>query len=220
MPSKLTLLVILLSFPAYLYLSINQYLSTLWIIVYFILWLYVIVIFGIRKLKKINSHRKDYIMNLNGFLNEFRPDKNDYLLMAHKAELSALKAIKDNRLDDAWRAYHKQKNHYLHHAKRSAFTYEQSIALDASVSEGLANILRIENRVYDALTHIIWWVAATNRGGNTKKQHQKLRAYFNRCKFPKEITFEMLSKLIFEVSQTLEFERIQQELTKWKTVEG
>lgn len=70
----------------------------------------------------------------------------------------------------------------MQHANRSGLTPEQALALDASVHEEMANILRLEGRHQEALVNILYWVlAGSNRP--IKRHTQKLQAYFNRCKF-------------------------------------
>lgn len=107
-------------------------------------------------------------------------DETNYLGKAAMCEKAGLTAIKEKRFDDAWKCFHEQKVHYMGHANRSEFTPAQALALDASVSAHLANILRLESKHLDAFEHILYWVATSP--GQTKAQEQKLKAYFNRAK--------------------------------------
>lgn len=107
-------------------------------------------------------------------------DETDYLGKAAMCEKAGLTATKEKRFDDAWKCFHEQKAHYMGHANRSEFTPAQALALDASVSAHLANILRLESKHFDAFEHILYWVATSP--GQTKTQEQKLKAYFNRAK--------------------------------------
>lgn len=88
--------------------------------------------------------------------------KNDYLGKAAVAGSKAQEAVASGEFDIAWGLYHDQKQHYLQHASRCGFTKAQVLALDASVSQPMANILRLENKHYDALVHIVYWLAASS----------------------------------------------------------
>lgn len=107
-------------------------------------------------------------------------DETDYLGKAAMCEKAGLTALKEKRFDEAWKCFHEQKAHYMGHANRTEFTPAQALALDASVSAHLANILRLESKHLDAFEHILYWVATSP--GRTKTQEQKLKAYMNRAK--------------------------------------
>lgn len=109
-----------------------------------------------------------------------RPLK-DYLGEAARAGREAKTAVKERRLDDAWRLYHEQKTAYLQHAGYLSFRPHETLRLDASVHENLANILRIEKKEDDAFVHILYWVIA-QASWPAKRHQEKLRAYFERCK--------------------------------------
>jgi hypothetical protein len=114
--------------------------------------------------------------------------KRDHLGKAAEAGRKAKGAIKNKKYDEAWGLLHEQKFQYMEHANLNGFNMEQTLALDADVHEHLANILRLENKHKDALTHILYWVAAQNH--RPKKSHEKkLASYFNRCKL-KNTTLE------------------------------
>jgi hypothetical protein len=139
--------------------------------------------------------------------------KNDHLGKAAIARSKAQEALASGKYDVAWGLYHEQKQHYLQHAARCGFTKPQVLALDASVSEPMANILRLEGKHYDALVHIVYWVAASPR--ITKLQQQKLPAYFNRCRF-ETVTLSDLNDLV-EVSRVdPDFVRIRDEIGGWR----
>lgn len=108
--------------------------------------------------------------------------ENDYLGKAAETGRKAKLAVKAERYDEAWGLYHEQKSLYMQHADRSGFTVLQALALDASVHEDLANILRCEGKHQDALIHIVYWVIAGSHR-RIKRHQQKLQSYFNRCKF-------------------------------------
>lgn len=107
-------------------------------------------------------------------------DMTDYLGKAVMCEKKGLAEIKEQKFNQAWKSFHEQKQHYMEHANRSEFTPHQALALDASVSVNLANILRLESKHLDAFIHILYWVSTSQ--SKTKAQEQKLKAYFNRAK--------------------------------------
>lgn len=108
-------------------------------------------------------------------------DRNDYLGNAALASDKARSAVSTGDFNSAWGFYQEAKDNYLQHAIRENFTPAQTLAIDSSVSQPLANILRLEGKHRDALVHIVYWIACDPRP--SKMQQQKLRAYFNRCKF-------------------------------------
>lgn len=109
-------------------------------------------------------------------------DSQDHLGEAAAAKKAAKQAIKDRRLDDAWRLLHEQQDHYLRHASRQGFTRRQTLALAGSIHEDLANILRLEGRHDQALASIMY-LAATTTPPAPKAIKKKLETYFARCKF-------------------------------------
>lgn len=108
--------------------------------------------------------------------------KNDYLGKAAEVGHKAKAAVKAKKYDEAWGFYHEQKSFYMQHANRTGFTAKQALALDASVHEDMANILRLESKHKDALVNIVYWVLAGS-DRPIKRHQQKLQSYFNRCKF-------------------------------------
>ena len=108
--------------------------------------------------------------------------ENDFLGKAAEAGHKAKAAVKENQYDEAWGLYHEQKSFYMQHANCCGFTARQALALDASVHEDLANIMRLEQKNNDALVHIVYWVL-TGADSPIKRHQQKLQSYFNRCKF-------------------------------------
>lgn len=141
--------------------------------------------------------------------------KHDYLGFAATAKDKALAAVKSKQYDEAWKLFHDQKLHYMKHAARSQFTRLQVLALDACVSEHLANILRLQGKHQDALVHALYWVAASPR--RTKAQDKKLHAYFNRAQL-KDIDYLAAERLLKLVQSNPELPIIRQHVMKW--VEG
>ena len=114
------------------------------------------------------------------FLRDF--SKHDYLGKAAEAGRKAKDAFDAKEHDKAWGLLHEQKMFYMQHANRSGFDRCQILALDSQVHEKLANILRVEKKHDQALSHVLYWVIANNRNP-IKRHHQKLVTYFRRCKF-------------------------------------
>lgn len=139
--------------------------------------------------------------------------KNDHLGKATIAGSKAKEAVASRKFDIAWGLYHDQKQHYLEHAARCDFTNSQALALDASVSEHMGNILRLEGKHHDALAHIVYWVAASS--GVTKSQQQKLPAYFNRCRF-NTVTLYDLNDLVEASRVDPDFVRIRHVIAEWR----
>lgn len=109
-------------------------------------------------------------------------DDDDYLGRAAQAKHLAANSIRSKDYDSAWSLLHDQKSNYLSHANREKFTVDQTLALDSTVHEVMANVLRLEGRHNEALVDIVYWVTAQSR--SPKKAHKsKFNAYFKRCKF-------------------------------------
>jgi hypothetical protein len=141
--------------------------------------------------------------------------KHDYLGFAATAKHKALAAVETKQYDQAWKLFHDQKLHYMKHAARSEFTRLQGLALDACVSENLANILRLQGKHQDALVHAVYWVAASPR--RTKTQDRKLPAYFNRANL-KDVEYSAVEALLKVVQSNPELPIIQRHVKKWADV--
>ncbi|RVT47484.1 hypothetical protein [Rubrivivax albus] len=102
----------------------------------------------------------------------------DYLGPAAERRHQALAAKKSAEFDLAWTALQEVKDLYLKHALQCKFTAAQTLALDASVSPEMADILRLEGKHDDALVHILYWVGSAVEP--TETQRAKLRAYHRR----------------------------------------
>jgi hypothetical protein len=140
-------------------------------------------------------------------------EAHDYLGKAAVARDEAKDAVAKGRFDDAWKMYHEEKEHFLAHAVRHNFSALQTLALDASVSKSLANVLRLEGRHREAFQHIVYWVATSNT--ETKEQGQKLNAYFNRCKY-QNLSLNDASALIQQVGAMPEFTCIRDAVSAWE----
>lgn len=139
--------------------------------------------------------------------------KNDHLGKAAIANDKAKAAEAAADYDSAWRFYHEQKEQYLQHASKNKFTAAQTLALDASVSQQLANILRVEGKHDDALVHILYWICSS--ATPTKIQRQKLAAYFNRCRF-KRVSTEDLRNALEALRKNPEFMEMRNAVGRWR----
>ncbi|HAV3707902.1 hypothetical protein ACFZ8N_10345 [Acinetobacter baumannii] len=107
---------------------------------------------------------------------------DDYLGKAANEKRAAKTAIKEKRFDDAWRHLNNQKEYYLRHASRMGFSKTDTLVLDSSPHEDMANILRLEGKHENALSNISYTYKATyaaNRPIITLEK--KLEAYYNRA---------------------------------------
>lgn len=147
----------------------------------------------------------------NSFEIDTRPD---YLSMAAKAGHKAKAAVKAKEFDKAWGLYHEQKSLYLAHANRSSFTTLETLSLDASVHEHLANILRLESKHDAALVNVLYWIIAQSHKP-IKRHNEKLTAYFNRCKFSNTSLEEALDYITLQ-RNSLDFSEIQLKVAEWR----
>ncbi len=143
-------------------------------------------------------------------------EKHDYLAKAALAERKAKAAIRTGEHDNAWRYFHEQKTFYLKHASLSRFTKAQVLALDSQVHEQLANVLRIEKKHDDALCHILYWVIA-NADRPIKRHEQKLKAYFNRCKY-KNTNLTEAVRFSKSIRSLPEFTKAESKVAEWKAL--
>ena len=137
-------------------------------------------LFSIFKRKKDDGADTDFNDFAEKLIAEFQ--ENDFLGKAAEAGHKAKDAVKARKYNDAWRFYNDQKLLYMRHANRSGFTPEQTLALDSTVHEKMADIRRLEGKHTDALIDIVYWVLAGSKRP-INRHSQKLQAYFNRCKF-------------------------------------
>lgn len=140
-------------------------------------------------------------------------DGADHLGNAAAVGAEAKAAMQDRRFDDAWRLFHIQKQHNQRHALRYGMTPRQTIALDGSVHEHLANICRLENKHDDALIHMLYCVVSNTRP--TKAQAKKIVAYFSRCEFVGPDT-ATLASFVDASRESPDFTRIQARVAAWR----
>lgn len=161
-----------------------------------------------KKKPKSDSEFKDYAQKVMADFQE-----NDFLGKAAEAGHQAKAAVKDKQYDKAWGLYHEQKSFYMQHANRSGFTANQVLAFDASVHENMANILRLEKKHEDALVNIVYWVlAGVDRP--IKRHQQKLKSYFNRCKF-KNTELTEAERIIASNTKLPEFTLAKSIVSEW-----
>ena len=102
----------------------------------------------------------------------------DCLAPAANMSRQAQEAKQAKNYNVAWVLLQDVKALYLKHAQQCRFTTAQTLALDASVSQAMADILRLERKHDDALVHILYWVGSTSPP--TKSQIAKMGAYLRR----------------------------------------
>ena len=156
--------------------------------------------------KKTNKPYKKIVVDINF------PKHEDYLGKAADAKINALQSVKEGKYDKAWGLFQNQKKYYIQHALECKFTEHQMLALEVSVDEHLANILRLEGNHGGAFLSIMRWVVFS--GKTTKAQEKKLSAYFNRVKL-KNTTIEEVRKFIDSVQGKCEYKDIEDQVQKW-----
>lgn len=140
----------------------------------------------------------------------------DYLGLAAEARRKAKTAIKERRLDDAWRLLHEQQSYWLRDAEKKGSSQRQALSLISSIHEDLANIQRIEGKHQGALASLMYCLAANSRP--TKSQEKKLTSYFNRCKF-KGVSEADLEAGIKRLRRSPDLRAAQEMVHGWKSSE-
>lgn len=106
----------------------------------------------------------------------------DYLGKAANEKQEAKTAIKEKRFDDAWRRLNNQKEYYLRHAGRMGFSKTDTLVLDSSPHEDMANILRLEGKHVGALSNISYtYKAIYSAKRPVITLEKKLEAYYNQA---------------------------------------
>ncbi len=147
------------------------------------------------------------------FLSEGR-STTDHLGLAAAAKHSARQAVREKRFDDAWRLFHEQKSHFAQHAKSYGHTPRQTLALDGSVHEDLANIRRLEKKHEDALVHLLYCICTSTN--TTQAQQKKIGVYVTRCKFP-STSLGDAEAFIAANRKNPDFRSIQKAVAKWQS---
>ncbi|WP_250222267.1 hypothetical protein [Acinetobacter baumannii] len=107
---------------------------------------------------------------------------DDYLGHAANSKKLAQIAIKERRFDDAWKHLNHQKDYYLKHASRMGFSKTETLVIDSSPHEDMANVLRLEGKHKNALSSISYtYMAAYTANRPIITLEKKLEAYYNRA---------------------------------------
>ena len=159
------------------------------------------------------SSADDVVATLEASLAETL-SRPDFLGLAAAAGSEARAAVSSGDYNKAWALYQDQKSLYLQHAKHSGFTARQTIAIDASIHQQMANVLRLEGRHADALVHILYWAIGTS-DRPVKAHESKVRAYFNRCKL-KNTTLDDAETFVASSAKSIaNFQSIQTQVRRW-----
>ena len=166
-------------------------------------------IFNLNRKKENSGSKQDFSVIFEDI------QRKDYLGKAAVAGRDAEAAVKSNKYDEAWRLYHEQKSLFVQHAQHCNFNKSQTLALDSTVSEDLANILRLEGRHEQAFVHILYWVVACSENP-IKRHEQKLSSYFNRCKYS-NTSIDDVRKFIEDCKSNPDFATIQGKVSEWSS---
>lgn len=136
----------------------------------------------------------------------------DYMGKAAEAISAADEAAKAGRMDAAWALYGKAREHYWMHAKQFGFTAQQIIALDASVFEKTANILRKEGQHDEAMAHILYCYLNDSRPSQSRTK--KVATYLKRSSL-KHITPNFIESM--KNFQTIwQLNQIKTHIKRWR----
>lgn len=164
-----------------------------------------------RKLHANSEYESDELLD-SLLLNQ---NAEDYLGQAAQAGQASKDAVKAGEYNKAWALLHQQKSLYLQHAHRGNWKAKDVLCLDGSVSQALANILRLEGKHEQAFVHILYWIITSR---NPIKAHdQKLKSYFKRCKF-KNAALDDVQDFIKKSLSTPDFSVIQNKVNEWKEI--
>lgn len=137
----------------------------------------------------------------------------DYLGKAAMAGHAARDAVKSGDHDKAWVMLHEQKSFYALHAQKSGWKAQDVLRIDGSISEELANILRLEKKHDQALVHILYWIATSITP--IKRHKSKLNAHLNRCKF-EGVSLQDAEDFIGSLASLPEYTAIQSQVAQWR----
>lgn len=138
--------------------------------------------------------------------------RTDYMGKAAEAINAADEAAKAGRMDAAWALYGKAREHYRVHAKRFDFTTQQIIALDASVFEKTASILRKEGQHDEALAHILYLYLNDSRPSQSRAK--KVATYLKRSSF-KHITPNFIESMK-SFQPIWQLDQIKTHIKRWR----
>lgn len=141
---------------------------------------------------------------------------DDYLGQAANAGSKARDAIETGDFDAAWGQYQEMSRLYLKHAQREGFTAKQTLALVGSVHRAMARLLRQENKHHEALVHILFCTACSDKPLDKELKHY--RPFVNRCKF-RSVDLAEVTERISEWRTVPDFRAIQEKVAEWKSRE-
>lgn len=140
-------------------------------------------------------------------------DHKDYLGKAAALEAQAHEAVREKRFDDAWRLLHEQKGEYSMHARQYGMTKQQTIALNGSVHEALANIRRLEGNHTYALVHLLYCVLNSPRP--TQTELKKLKPYLKRAGTDSRYHNYGVAELKRSIGADLGLRQLQLTVARW-----
>jgi hypothetical protein len=139
--------------------------------------------------------------------------EEDYSALCNSARLRAQKAIKEKRLNDAWRLLNKEKLYGMIYCEFSSDCPKVTlIHYQQRPHEDMANILRLEKKHIDALINYTYFVTDSEYL-SVKYKLKKLKAYFNRAKLV-DITFDEYKDFIFSMHGVPDYDKIETKIKK------
>lgn len=139
-------------------------------------------------------------------------DLPDHLGDAAEARRKAKISEQSGDFDAAWKHFHEEKHHFLLHSSRQGFSFENTLSLDATVSERMANMLRKQKRHNDAFVHIAYWASA-QKGRPIKRHNEKFRAYYNRAD-KMNVSLEDAWSILM-TAPIMDFSKVQLMVAQW-----
>jgi len=159
--------------------------------------------------------RTDDVSTLDRFLGGLALE--DFLGLAAEKRRIAIEAKRAADFNLAWATLQDVKALYLKHAEQCKFTAAQTLALDASVSLELADILRLEGKHDDALIHILYWVGTSQKP--TKLQQSKLSSYHRRSSIA-NVSPARLNDLLAQFQAHQDFRILRNVVALWRSESG
>lgn len=159
------------------------------------------------RIRELNTYTTNYnVMDISTIA------KDDYLGLAANAGHTAKIALKEKDYEKAWGLYSKQKMYYMQHAENQNWNARDTIRLDSTVHEFLANILRLEGKHKDALVNLIYSIACNE--GPTKSILKKLPAYLKRAKL-NNCSIDDLELFMKQLGLNSSMKEIQNKVKEW-----
>lgn len=141
------------------------------------------------------------------------PEPDDLLgrsaVLGHKSGV----AVKEGRYDIAWWIYNHCKRLQLAHAIKCNFDERQILRMDSAASRPMANLLRLEGKHRQALTHMVYCCSGDTMP-MSKADIKKLTAYVNRVKL-ESTTVEDVVEATNAMRISPNFEKAQRLVESW-----